>query len=119
VKRLNHGGREMYLEAEVYGMLNWGFAIVMGIELISFIVLWHKHKFSKEAFCWFIGHIAFFSFAGYKLLEAINTFEHNDSMGSEKASLSIGISGVLWAISVACLLIGIARLISSKVPSKG
>ncbi|WP_163152612.1 hypothetical protein [Anoxybacillus sp. MB8] len=109
----------MYLEAEVYGMVNWGFAIVMGIELISFIVLWLKHKFSKEAFCWFIGHIIFFSFAGYKLLEAINTFEHNDFMGSEKASLSIGISGILWAISVVCLLIGIARLISSKVLSKG
>jgi hypothetical protein len=79
----------MYLEAEVYGMLNWGFAIVMGIELISFIALWLKYKFSKEAFGWFIGHVVFFSFAGYKLLEAINTFEHHDFMGSENASLSI------------------------------
>lgn len=104
----------MYLEAEVYGMLNWGFIIVMLIELFSIIGLWAEHKFSKEAFSWFVGHIIFFAFAGYKLLEAINTTEHNNSMGSENASLSIGFSGVLWAISVACLIIGLSRLLSHK-----
>lgn len=109
----------MYLEAEVYGLLNWGFATVMGLELISLIVLWLYHRFNKEAFGWFIGHIVFFTFAGYKLIEAINTFEHNNPMGSENASLSIGTAGVLWTINVACLLIGINRLVSSKVPSKG
>jgi len=109
----------VYLEAEVYGILNWGFAAVMGIELISLIVIWLHHKFSKEAFGWFIGHIFFFAFAGYKLIEAINTLERNNPMGSENASLSIGTSGVLWTISVACLLIGLKRLVSSKVACKG
>ncbi|MEW9672773.1 hypothetical protein [Ammoniphilus sp. 3BR4] len=103
----------MYLESEVYGMLNWGFAIVMGIELITLIILWFEFKFNKEAFRWFIAHIFFFVFAGYKLLEAINTNEHNNPMGSEIASLSIGSSGILWAISVACLLIGLSLLLSN------
>jgi RsiW-degrading membrane proteinase PrsW (M82 family) len=108
----------MYLEAEVYEMLNWGFAIVMGIELVVLIVLWFHYKFSRKAFSWFIGHMVFFAFAGYKLLEAINTFEHQHPMGSENASLSIGISGVLWAISVACLLIGLSRLLSHQVTNR-
>lgn len=104
----------MYLEAEVYGMLNWGFAIVMMVEVIAIVSLWFEHKFDKEAFGWFIAHIIFIGLAGYKLLEAINTFEHKNPMGSEDASLSIGISGVLWAISVACFLIGLSRLLSNK-----
>ncbi|KJS22218.1 MAG: hypothetical protein VR72_06735 [Clostridiaceae bacterium BRH_c20a] len=107
----------MYLEAEVYGMLNWGFIIVMAIQLISLIALWYEHKFNKEAFRWFLAYIVFFSFAGYKILEAINTFERNNPMGSENASLSIGTSGVLWVISVVCLLLGISRLVSNKVLS--
>lgn len=109
----------MYLEAEVYGLLNWGFIIVMGIQLISLISLWYKDKFNKEAFGWLISYIIFFSLAGYKLLEAINTFEHNNPMGSENASLSIGTSGVLWVISVACLLIGLSRLLGNKAITKG
>lgn len=100
----------MYLEAEVYGLLNWGFAIVMGVQLLSFIILGFKQKFSKQAFSWFMGYIIFFSFAGYKLLEAMNTYELNSTMGSENASLSIGFSGVLWVASVVCLLVGISRL---------
>lgn len=109
----------MYLEAEVYGLLNWGFIIVMLLELLSIIGLWLKHKFSKEAFSWFVGHIIIFAFAGYKLLEAINITEHNNFMGSENASLSIGFSGVLWAISIVCLIIGISRLLSFKTTKKG
>ncbi len=105
----------MYLEAEVYGLLNWGFAIVMAIQLLFLITLKYEHKFCVEAFRWFIGYIVFFCFAGYKLLESINTFEHNNSMGSENASLCMGTSGILWFISVVCLLIGISRLASNKV----
>ena len=85
----------MYLEAEVYGLLNWSFAIVMVIQLLFLIALKYEYKFCIQAFRWFIGYIVFFGFAGYKLLEAINTFEHNNSMGSENASLSMGTSGVL------------------------
>jgi hypothetical protein len=111
-------GEGMYLEAEVYGMLNWGFAIVIGIEHVVLIVLWFHYKFSRKAFSWFIGHVVFFALAGYKLLEAINTFEHQHLMGSENASLSIGVSGVLWTISVACLLIGLSCLLSHQVTNR-
>lgn len=112
--RIDNGGEKMYLEAEVYGLLNWGFIVVMLLELISIVGLWLKHKFSKEAFIWFVGHIIFFAFAGYKLLEAINITEHKNFMGSENSSLSIGFSGVLWAISTVCLMIGLSRLLSFK-----
>lgn len=107
----------MYLESEVYGMLNWGFAIVVSIELVCVVYLWLKHKYDKEAFKLFIAHIVFFSFAGYKLLEAINTFERGNAMGSESASMSIGLSGVFWTISVSCLLIGLARLLAVLKPN--
>jgi hypothetical protein len=62
--------------------------------------------------------MVFFVFAGYKLLEAINTFEHQHPMGSENASSSIGISGVLWFISVACLFIGLSCLLSYQVTNR-
>lgn len=108
------GGEKVYLEAEVYGLLNRGFIIVMLVELASIIGLWLKYKVSNEAFSWLVGHMFFFALAGYKLLEAINITEHNNSMGSENASLSIGFSGVLWAISIVCLIIGLSRLLSFK-----
>lgn len=118
-KSNRNGGEKVYLEAEVYGLLNWGFIIVILLELISIIWLWMVHKFSKEAFSWFVVHSIFFACAGYKLLEAINTTEHNSFMGSENASLSIGFSGVLWSISIVCLITGLSRLLSYQTKNKG
>jgi hypothetical protein len=109
----------MYLEAEAYGMLNWGFAIVMGIQLIWVISLKLEHKFNNEVFGWLLAYLVFFALAGYKLLEAINTFEMKHPMGSENASASIGMSGILWATSVFCLLFGQSRLLSNRKENGG
>ncbi|MEL7567850.1 MAG: hypothetical protein AAGU27_23635 [Dehalobacterium sp.] len=87
----------------------------MGFQLVFLIAFRYKYKLKKDAFWWFIGYIIFFGFAGYKLLGAINTFEHNVPMGSENASLSISASGFLWVISIVCLLIGISRIASNRV----
>ncbi|HBZ80244.1 MULTISPECIES: hypothetical protein [Brevibacillus] len=109
----------MYLEEEVYGMLNWGFAIVMGIQLIWLVSLKIQHKFNKEVFGWLLAYIVFFALAGYKLLEAINTFEMKHPMGSENASASIGMSGILWTASVFCLFFGLSRLLSNRKGNGG
>ena len=37
--RIDNGGEKVYLEAEVYGLLNWGFIVVMLLELISIVGL--------------------------------------------------------------------------------
>lgn len=109
----------MYLEEEVYGMLNWGFAIVMGIQLIWVVSLKIQHKFKNEVFGWLLAYLVFFALAGYKLLEAINTFEMKHPSGSENASMSIGMSGILWASSVYCLLFGLSRLLSNRKGKRG
>jgi len=109
---------KVYLEEEVYEMLNWGFSIVVGIEFIFIFYLWLKFKYLKGAFIWLFAHIAFFTFAGYKLLVAINSFEHQNPMASEDASFSMGISGTLWILSVACLLIALGKLVQVKSQTK-
>lgn len=104
----------MFLEEEVYGMLSWGFGIVMLIQLLFIIHLWMTHKFDTSSFVYILVHITLFSFAGYHLLVAINTFEYETGMGSEEASLSIAIAGILWAASSIFLLKGVSRLVKVK-----
>jgi hypothetical protein len=103
----------MFLE-EIYGMLSWGFGFVMIIQFIFIVCLWIYRKFDKVSFVYILVHIILFSFAGYNLLRAINTFEYNTGMGSEEASLSIAIAGLCWAISVLFLLISLSRLVSKN-----
>ncbi|MGG1659338.1 hypothetical protein [Brevibacillus sp. NRS-1366] len=104
----------MYLEEEAYGMLNWGFAVVMVIQLIWVVSLKIQYKFNNEVFGWLLAYLVSFALAGYKLLEAINTFEMKHPMGSENASASIGMSGILWSFSVFCMLFGLSRLLSNR-----
>lgn len=104
----------MFLEEEVYRMLNWGFAIVIVVEFFFVIRLWISRKFDKGSFMFILTHIIFFFFAGYNLLIAINTLENEAGMGSEIASFRMGIAGVLWALSVLFLLISLVRLTKAK-----
>lgn len=104
----------MFLEQEVYGMLNWGFAIIIVVEFFFVIHLWISQKFDKGSFIFILSHIIFFFFAGYNLLITINTFENETGMGSEEASVHIVIAGVLWALSVIFLLICFSRLAKAK-----
>ncbi|WP_338452490.1 hypothetical protein R4Z09_11760 [Niallia oryzisoli] len=104
----------MFLEEEVYGMLNWGFGSVMLVQLLFVIRLWMRQKFDTGSFIYVLIHIILFSFAGYNLLIAINTFDYETGMDSEEASVSIAIAGILWALSVFFLLKGGSRLVKTK-----
>ena len=103
------------MEQEVYPMLVWGFSILMLISLISIIALRIRNKKNKSAYNLFIAHFIIFIFAGIALLKAMrinsNTYQ---TMASEIASLWIGSAGILWAISIICLLVGMAKINSGN-----
>ncbi|MGM0878244.1 MAG: hypothetical protein ACQEWV_26940 [Bacillota bacterium] len=96
----------MPLEQEVIGMLIGGFAIVMGIAILTTLVLWLKNKNNSSGYVWTLLHFLFFSVAIYFSLMAMS-FDYNHPMASEEISLQIGVSGVVWTVSMICLLIGI------------
>ncbi|MFC0273539.1 hypothetical protein ACFFIX_19285 [Metabacillus herbersteinensis] len=104
----------MPLEQEVIGMLLGGFFIVMGIATVTTLVLWLKNKNNGSGFVWTLLHLLFFSVAMYFSLKAIS-FDYSHPMASEEISLQIGISGVIWAISVICLMIGIFNFSNEKI----
>lgn len=105
----------MFLEEEVYGMLNSGFCIVMLVQFVFVAFLWKFKGLNSRSFVYFCVHIILFSLAGYNLLIAINTFENSAGMGSEEASLRMAVAGLLWLSSVTFLLMSLYRLNSRNV----
>lgn len=104
----------MFLEEEVYELLNWGFGFGIGLQLILFMGIWFRYRYDTRSFINFIIYIILFSVAGYKLLLSINTIEAQIGFGSEEASFNIGVAGVFWILSVLFLLMGVYRLVKSK-----
>ncbi|WP_342431597.1 hypothetical protein [Neobacillus sp. FSL H8-0543] len=98
----------MPLEQEVRGMLIGGFAIVMGIVILTTLFLWIKNKNNSSAYIWTLAHFLFFTLAIYFFIKAIS-FDFNHPMASEEISLQFGIAGVVWAFSMVCLLMGIVN----------
>lgn len=105
----------MPMEQEVYPMLVWGFSIFMVISLITVITLRIRNESNKSALNLFIAHFIIFSLAGIALLYAmrVNSTTHQ-TMTSEVASMRLGSAGVLWAISIICLLAGMTKINSPK-----
>lgn len=96
----------MPLEEEVMGFLIGGVSIVMGITILTILFLWIKNRNKSASYVWTLLHLVFFSVAIYFLIKAMSSsYEH--PMASEVNSLHIGISGIIWAVSMFCLLIGI------------
>jgi uncharacterized protein len=104
----------MYLEAEAFGMLILGFAAVILASLAVIISQWVRLK--SKAYCWFFAQLVLLIVAFFKFLRLIMG---NPSiprvMLSEENSLALGITGVLWALSMACMLIGITKLSKEKM----
>jgi hypothetical protein len=96
----------MPLEQEVFSLLIGGYSIIMGIAFLTILLLWFKSKNNHSAYIWTLLHLLFFSIAIYFSLRAI-TFDYMHPMASEEISLQMGISGVIWAVSMICLMIGI------------
>lgn len=105
----------MPMEQETMGMLIGGFSIVMGITFIAVLLLLFskKRKTFRMAYALVIGHLVFFSWAVNQALNAIS-FDVNHPMASEEISLRLGITGVLWAISMVFLVIGLIKFSNIK-----
>ena len=99
----------MPMEAETLSILSWGFYIVVASSLVVIIKLLISQK--DKSFAWFIAQLVFLYFGFLKFLYSIKMKpEVPQTMLSEENSLTLGISGSLWAISMLCMLTGIWNL---------
>jgi len=103
------------MEQETMGLLIGGFSIIMGITLIVVLLLLFskKRKSFRLAYGLVIGHLIFFSLSVSQALNAIS-FDVNHPMASEEISLRLGVTGVLWAISMAFLVLGLIKFSNLK-----
>lgn len=96
----------MAMEAETLSLISWGFYVVGGISLLVIIKLWTSSK--DKSFIWFIAQLIFLYFSFLKFTYSIRIKpEIPQVMLSEENSLAIGISGILWATSMFCMLKGV------------
>jgi hypothetical protein len=105
----------MPMEQETMGMLIGGFSTIMGITFIVVLLLLFskKRKSYRIAYGLVMGHLVFFSWAVSQVLNAIS-FDVNHPMASEEISLRLGITGVLWTISMVFLVIGLIKFSNIK-----
>ena len=98
------------MEAETIPMLIGAFIIVMLIALVTVLRLWLKSK--NNAYIWLVAHFIVFSFAVVLWIEIITggTLLPGTSLSSENTSAHIGQAGIIWAISIFFLLVGISAL---------
>jgi len=96
----------MPIESETLSMLYIGFFLIIGLVLIVIIKLWYERK--NKSFIWFIAQIIFLSFSFFMFTELIkpNT-DIPAAFLSEENSFTLGITGILWATSMVCMIIGI------------
>ncbi len=99
----------MVMEAETLSLMSWGFYVVGGFSLLVIIKLWMSNK--DKSFIWFIAQLIFLWLSFLKFTHSIRMKpEIPQTMLSEENSLALGISGILWAVSMFCMLKGIWNL---------
>lgn len=115
LKILFLGVKNMPMEQETMGLLIGGFSIVMGITFIVVLLLLFSKKLKsfRTAYGLVIGHLVIFCWAVSQALNAIS-FDVNHPMASEEISLRLGITGVLWAISMVFLVLGLIKFSITK-----
>lgn len=97
------------MEAETLSLISWGFYLVGGFSLLLIIKLWISSK--DKSFMWFIAQIIFLCLSFLKFTYSIRMKpEIPQTMLSEENSLALAVSGILWAISMLCMLKGIWNL---------
>lgn len=103
----------MSLEAETLSIITWGFYVVGGFSLLVIIYLWMSSK--NKSFIWFIAQLIFLCLSFLKFTYTIRIKpDIPQTMLSEENSLALGISGILWAISMFCMLKGVWNLSRKK-----
>jgi hypothetical protein len=100
----------MPMEQETMGILIGGFSIIIGVTFMIVLLLLFskKRKPFRMAYTLVIGFLLIFSLAVSQAIRAIS-FDVNHPMASEEISLRLGISGVLWAISMFFLILGLIK----------
>lgn len=100
----------MHLEAEVYGLVLGGFGIVALCTLLVLGYLFWRSR--HRAILWFGGQLICLSGAFWFFFRALCfRYDPQFSMYSEEQSLNIACAGLLWALSMFCMLFGIYRLL--------
>jgi hypothetical protein len=105
----------MPMEQETMGLLIGGFSIIIGVSFMIVLVLLFskKRKPFRMAYTMVIGFLLFCSWAVSQAIKAISV-DVNHPMASEEISLHLGISGVLWAISMFFLVLGLIKFSFTK-----
>lgn len=112
----------MPMEQETMGYLYTGFFIMIGLAIIGTLYLWKRNnaKKAQSAYIWMLMHhllliLAFFQFIKVKEVDIIQDgYVH--AMASEEFSFILGVTGVLWAIAIICLLISLYIFATKKEP---
>lgn len=103
----------MPFEEEVVNLLKGGLIIVIGMAILTTVLLWWKARNNSFAYICALLHFLLISVSIYFLLKAIS-FNNDHPMASEEISLRIGISGVVWALSILCLLMGLIKFSKTR-----
>jgi predicted ferric reductase len=114
-KKFSKRVKYMPMEQETMGMLIGGFSIILGITFIVVLLLLFSKKREefRLAYGLVVVHLVFFSWAVSEGLNAI-TFDVNHPMAAGEISLRLGIAGVLWAISMIFLVLGLIKFSFSQ-----
>lgn len=100
----------MYLESELYTFILIAFVCVALLTLIILGFLFWKTE--NRAIIWFIGQLFTLSGSFFFFFQALTYLPNQGNcMYSEDQSMRIVIAGLLWAVSMICMLLGIYRLL--------
>ncbi|HEY4553634.1 MAG TPA: hypothetical protein VIG80_10595 [Bacillaceae bacterium] len=105
----------MPIEQETFGMMIYGFLLIMGISLLIVLLqIFSKKRNNKlSGYVWMLGHLIFITVTFICLLETFR-FDAGHPMASEEVSLRLGITGVSWAISMVFFIAAVLAFSSKK-----
>lgn len=103
----------MPVEQETASLIIFGFIFVMFIVMLSMLVLWKKTK--NRGLVWFIPQLVMLSIC---LRFFTRLIDHQTTvpavMLSEENSLTIGLMGISWALSMIFMTVGVIVAVRNK-----
>lgn len=103
----------MTVEQETTSLILFGFGLVLGILIITLFLLWKKTK--NRGLLWFIPQLVMLSLCLLLFLRLFDNYQTVPTvMLSEENSLTIGLMGLSWALSMIFMTIGIISAVSNK-----
>jgi hypothetical protein len=98
------------MEEETLPLLTGGYLIISILSLIYLLILWKKYKPFRIGLTWFICYLIIFSIAVFFGLTTLG-YDISGPMASENFSLGMGITGVIWFVSMIFFLKGVLSFI--------